>query len=144
MKVFNNTLVNVPTGLGRFQRPTILALSSINMKFTLILLLLSFTLFSYGEIELNWPFDQAQNVAAITTKQVVEKSFPILMVVHYQDDDSWAFTCGTTNRSEDLMIVGMGQVINLDSTLYSIADLPPGWSATRETMNSEWVRVKDE
>ena len=27
MKVFNNTLVNVPTGLGRLQRPTILALT---------------------------------------------------------------------------------------------------------------------
>ncbi|MEH6446922.1 MAG: hypothetical protein V7784_23770 [Oceanospirillaceae bacterium] len=114
------------------------------MKFTLILALLGFTLFSYGESELDWPFDQAQNVAAITTKQVVENSFSILMVVHYKDDDSWAFTCGTTNRSEDLMLVAMGEVINLDPTLYSIADLPSGWSATRESINSEWVRVKDE
>ncbi|GAA6184918.1 hypothetical protein NBRC116595_21660 [Aliiglaciecola sp. NS0011-25] len=93
---------------------------------------------------MNWPFDQAENVAAITTKQVVEASFPILMVVHYEDDDSWAFTCGTTNKSEDLMIVGMGEIVSLDSTLHSIADLPPGWSAVRESVNSEWVRTKDE
>lgn len=114
------------------------------MKITLIFALLSFPLFTYGENELNWPFDQAKNVATITTKQVVKESFPILMVVHYEEDDSWAFTCGTTNKSEDLMVVGMGEAVNLDTTLYSIADLPPGWSATRESINSEWVRTKDE
>ena len=115
-----------------------------SMKITLFLSLLSFTLFTYGEDRLDWPFDHAQNVAAITTQQVVKESFPILMVVHYQDDDSWAFTCGTTNKSEDLMVVGMGQAVNLDPTLYSIADLPPGWSAVRESVNSEWIRTKDE
>ncbi|MBJ7538538.1 hypothetical protein [Marinomonas transparens] len=111
------------------------------------IILLAAILFSFaanGENELNWPFDQAENVAAITTKQVVEASFPILMVVHYEDDDSWAFTCGTTNKSEDLMIVGMSEIVSLDSTLYSIADLPPGWSAVRESVGSEWVRTKDE
>lgn len=114
------------------------------MKIVPILMLLTFSLFSYGENELDWPFDQAKNVATITTKQVVKESFPVLMVVHYEEDDSWAFTCGTTNKSEDLMVVGMGEVVNLDPSLYSIADLPPGWSATRESVNSEWVRTKDE
>ena len=43
-----------------------------------------------------WPFDQAPNVAALTTRQVLERNFPILIVTHYADDDSWAFVCGTT------------------------------------------------
>ncbi len=93
---------------------------------------------------MNWPFDQAENVAALTTQQVVNHNFPILMVVHYIDDDSWAFTCGTTNASEDLMIVGMGEIVARDPSLHSIADLPPGWSATRENINSDWVRINDQ
>ena len=55
-----------------------------------------------------WPFDQARNVATVTTRQVMLDKHPILSVVHYSEDDSWAFTCGTTNKSEDLMLVGMG------------------------------------
>lgn len=111
---------------------------------SLLALLISTSLFASGENDFSWSFDQAENVAAITTRQVVKESLPILMVVHYQDDDSWAFICGTTNDTEDLMVVGMGQVVNFDPTLYAIADLPPGWSATRETIDSEWVRTKDE
>ncbi|WP_444935368.1 hypothetical protein ACJJIW_12755 [Microbulbifer sp. JMSA004] len=114
------------------------------MRTIILLAALVYSLAANGESDLKWPFDQAENVAAITTKQVVQSSLPILMVVHYEDDDSWAFTCGTTNKSEDLMIVGMGEIVNLDSTLYSIADLPPGWSAVRESVGSEWVRTKDE
>tara|TARA_R110002049_G_scaffold284139_1_gene464692 strand:+ start:2507 stop:2860 length:354 start_codon:yes stop_codon:yes gene_type:complete len=101
--------------------------------------------FTFGDAKLeDWPFDQARNVATVTTRQVMKENYPILMVVHYEDDDSWAFTCGTTNDSEDLMLVGMGQVVDLDSSLHSIADLPPGWSATRNSINDPWHRTKDE
>ena len=93
---------------------------------------------------MTWEFDQERNVAAITTRQVVHDDLPILNVAHYEDDHSWAFTCGTTGKSEDLMVVGMGQIVDMDPTLHSIADLPPGWSAYRESVNGEWNRVKDE
>ena len=93
---------------------------------------------------MGWKFDQARNVAAVTTKKVMLEKYPILMVVHYADDDSWAFTCGTTNKPDDLMLVGMGEVVDQDSTLNAIADLPPGWSAIRKSVNSKWIRTKDE
>lgn len=35
-----------------------------------------------------WSFDQAEDVAAITTRFVVEEGYPILNVVHYEDDHS--------------------------------------------------------
>ena len=113
------------------------------MQNLITILLPFYSAVSWGDTEMEWPFDQAQNVAAITTKQVVNESKPILMVVHYLEDDSWSFTCGTTNHSEDLMIVGMGEIVGLDPTLSSIADLPPGWYATRESVNADWVRVKE-
>ncbi|HEX5344721.1 MAG TPA: hypothetical protein VFX55_19670, partial [Duganella sp.] len=73
----------------------------------------------------NWPFDQAPNVAAITTRQVIEDHLPVLSVVHYSDDHSWAFTCGTTSETEDARIIGMGEAVEMDQTLKSIASLRP-------------------
>ena len=87
-----------------------------------------------------WPFDQAPNVAAITTRQVIEEGLPILMVVHYEDDHDWAFTCGTSNATEDGRVIGMGTALNLDPTLAAIADLPPGWRAWRRAVGQPWIR----
>lgn len=109
----------------------------------LLFIFLVYPVVSFGGGNTNWKFDQAKNVAAVTTKRVVKEKYPILMVVHYADDDSWAFTCGTTNKSEDLMLVSMAQIVALDPTLMSIADLPPGWSAVRKSVNSKWIRTKD-
>ncbi len=88
----------------------------------------------------DWPFDQAPNVAAITTRQVIEDGLPILSVVHYADDDSWAFVCGTSNELEDGRVIGMGTALELDASLATIADLPPGWCASRAAVGGEWVR----
>ena len=93
---------------------------------------------------MTWEFDQERNVAAITTRQMVDENLPILCVAHYEDDHSWAFTCGTTSNSEDLMVVGMGEIVDRDPSLHSIADLQPGWSAYRDSLDGEWKRVKDE
>ena len=87
---------------------------------------------------MDWRFDQDQNAAAITTRQVIRDNLPILCVIHYSDDHSWAFTCGTTNESEDAMIVGMGEILERDSSLHEIADLPTGWSAHRESVGGKW------
>lgn len=91
----------------------------------------------------DWPFDQAPNVAAISTRQVIELNCPILLVTHYEDDDSWAFLCGTTDdHINDGRVIGMGEALDRDPTLRSIADLPSGWSAWREAKDSAWVRYR--
>ena len=89
----------------------------------------------------SWPFDQGPNVAALTTRQVLDLHYPVLQVVHYDDDDSWAFLCGTTENTEDYRLVHMGELLTLDESLTSIADLPPGWSAFRENKNSPWHKT---
>lgn len=93
---------------------------------------------------MDWPFDQKRNVAAVTTRQVMGKQRPVLSVVHYSDDHSWAFTCGTTSDPEDLMLVSMGEIIDLDETLCSIANLPPGWCADRSSVDEEWQKYQDD
>ena len=90
----------------------------------------------------DWPFDQDKNVAALTTRQVLREGHPILRVVHYADDDSWAFTCGTTTDPNDSLVVSMKRIVELDPTLLSIADLPPGWGAWRDVTGPSWSRYK--
>ena len=87
----------------------------------------------------SWPFDQAPNVAAITTRQVLEGT-PILRVVHYDDDHSWAFTCGTTNDEADGRMISMREAVGLDPTIKEVADLLPGWRAWRRDAGETWQR----
>ncbi len=92
----------------------------------------------------DWPFDQGPNVAAITTRQVLNDGLPILRVTHYSDDHDWAFVCGTTDATEDGRVIAMDEALHLDPTLRSIADLPPGWTAWREQVGAPWRRYRDE
>lgn len=92
---------------------------------------------------MNWNFDQAKNVATITTKQVMKEGYPILQVIHYSDDHSWAFMCGTTCETEDSLLVSMEQVVSTDQSLHDIANLPPGWVAERESKEGSWKKYED-
>lgn len=97
-----------------------------------------------SETQEDWPFDQGPSIAAITTVGVLEQKLPILIVTHYSDDHSWAFTCGTTNATEHGRVIGMGCALSLDPTLRAIADLPPGWTAWRDTVGGEWSRAPND
>lgn len=91
---------------------------------------------------MKWPFDPAPNVTAICTRQVIEDNFAVLRAVHYSDDDSWAFTCGTTNDSADIRIIGIGQALQLDPTIAEVGSLAPGWGASRATVGGTWSKEK--
>ena len=95
-------------------------------------------------MEIDWPFDQGENVAALTTRQVLRHGQPILRVIHYSDDHSWAFTCGTTSDPNDALIISMKRIVEHDPTLLSIADLLPGWNAYREAPGSRWKRYQSD
>jgi len=84
-----------------------------------------------------WPFDQAKNVAAISDSAVLEEGAPILLVIHYSDDHSWAFLSGHST-TEQGKVIGMGEALELDPSLDSIADLQPGWIATRSRVDAPW------
>ncbi len=68
-------------------------------------------------INSQWPFDQAPNVAALTTRQVIKEDHPILRVAHYSDDRSWAFTCGTTDDEKDGRIASMNEIVKIDTSV---------------------------
>lgn len=90
-----------------------------------------------------WPFDQAPNVAAISDAAVVVDKAPILLVVHYSEDHSWAFLSGATFDVANGKVIGMGTALRLDPSLVEVADLPPGWTATRDRVGDPWQRQMD-
>jgi hypothetical protein len=87
----------------------------------------------------SWPWDQAPNVAAITVQSVLDGA-PILHVSHDEDDDGWQFLDGEPVDMNEARIVAMRTVVRLDSTLVEVADLPPGWTASRERIGEPWTR----
>ena len=91
-------------------------------------------------METQWPFDQEPRVAALTTRQVLEEGFPILQVVHYSDDEDWAFTCGTSNANEDARLIAMEEAMKIDPTIAEVADLPLGWCASRTHIGGPWSK----
>ncbi len=89
-----------------------------------------------------WPFDQTPNTASISTIPVFRQGHPILCAQHFEDDDSWVFSCGTTSASKDMLLVAMAEAVKRDETIVFISDLPPGWCADRADVNSPWIRRK--
>jgi len=94
-------------------------------------------------MENEWKFDQQPNCAAITDLFILNKSKPIIRVIHYIDDDSWAFLSGKTNRTEDGRVISMQEALEIDPTIITIAHLQPGESAYRKNLKSEWKIEKE-
>ena len=88
---------------------------------------------------LSWPFDDAVNTAAFTTRQVLE-GLPILEVYHDHDGD-WQFLCGTTLNEDDLKLVCLGCMVEHDPALAAVARMPRGWYAMRRAPDAEWVEA---
>lgn len=88
----------------------------------------------------NWPFDDPPNVTTITTKQVLEDGYPILLVTHDVDDGTWQVLCSTTNDPDDGRVVGLDCIYERDPSIGELADLPLGWRAWRENSASAWIR----
>lgn len=89
-----------------------------------------------------WPFDQPPNCAVFTTTHVMRDGEPITHIFHDEDDHGWQFHYAGEKSTEDMMIVALKEVCNLDRTIVEVADLPPGWEASRAQIGERWTREK--
>jgi hypothetical protein len=86
----------------------------------------------------SWPFDDSPTLALFSVREIVF-SEPILFVSH-DDDGDWQFLTGETARKEDAVVVGLKEIVELDSSVATLADLPTGWIATRRSPDAAWER----
>lgn len=88
-----------------------------------------------------WPFKDAENVAVITLTQIVNGSKPILYVVH-DDEGDWQFLDGGDVSEKDAATVSLKQVADLDPSIKTLANLPLGWAAERDSVDKPWERFQ--
>jgi hypothetical protein len=88
-----------------------------------------------------WPFDQPPNCVTFTTRHVLTQHKPITRVVHDASDHGWQFLSNDGADMDDAMLIGLKEIVAHDNTVLEIADLPPGWIATRERVGSPWTRT---
>jgi hypothetical protein len=91
----------------------------------------------------SWPFQDPENVTALTTIHVLERQFPVLLVTHDEDDGTWQILCGTTNNPKEGRIVCLGCLVRRDPSLKALADLPLGWTAWRDSLTAPWQRERN-
>jgi hypothetical protein len=91
-----------------------------------------------------WPFDQPQNCAVLTLRSIVFDGQPILYVFHDPNDHGWQFLDGRPIDMAHATLVSLKEIVNRDSSVLELADMPPGWSATRATSSSPWRRLAPE
>jgi len=88
----------------------------------------------------DWPFADPPNTTTISLRDIMEKWRPILFVQH-DEGGCWQFTDGRdAPQPKDAVVLGLGCVLGLDSTIAELADLPHGWRAWRDDAHEPWQR----
>lgn len=85
-----------------------------------------------------WSFEEPPDCAVITLVSIVRQGKPVLYARN--DADGWQFLDGEDVRIEDAMVIGLGEMIQLDRSLLALADLPTDWCAWRDTPEEPWHR----
>ncbi len=91
-------------------------------------------------------FSEPLTTAVFTTKFVVEDDHEITYVTHDADDGSWQFLSSDTFEDYRLVakVVGLGQIIEKDSSILEILNMPIGFYAERENRESKWKIQKQD
>jgi hypothetical protein len=86
-------------------------------------------------------FARSHSPGTEASKSIVFGRQPVLRVTHNEEDGAWQFLPpGGAGHLKNAALVSLREMIERDSTLAELADLPVGWCAERESPNSPWLR----
>lgn len=91
---------------------------------------------------MNWSFDDPPNTLAITVNAIVRGGHPILLVARDFEDGDWQFLTGASFEISDGLLVSLQSITALDPTVEELADLAPGWEASRAYVGGPWRRCQ--
>lgn len=72
-------------------------------------------------------------------RDIVFKNMPVLHVTHDIDGD-WQFLDLKDADEKEIVFVHSEHLLERDSTLKDVSDLPEGWHAWRSNIESKWER----
>ena len=85
--------------------------------------------------------EESLTKAVFTTVYVIENNSPIVYVSHDMDGD-WQFFGPEENVEMDKSrVVLLGEIIDMDSSLKELLDLPMGTAAYRQSRESERLKL---
>lgn len=88
-----------------------------------------------------WKFKEVKNTAVIVNKKIFQNSGWIAYASHEAGDAGWQFhTSDDEVLESDAQVVSLENIVNYDSSILELADLPVGWQAWRDSIESEWKR----
>ncbi|WP_081493470.1 immunity protein Imm33 domain-containing protein [Herbaspirillum sp. CF444] len=93
---------------------------------------------------MNWLFADPPNMAVISHRRIVERENSISFVSHDEDDGGWQFlpnSDGALDASE-AVVASFKSIVDIDSSIVELADLPLGWCARRPSQTEQWIREK--
>ncbi len=97
--------------------------------------------------QISGQFDISLDAAVVTTTYVTQEKKSILYVTHEFDEDEgivWQFHCGNNDYSSQvLQLVRLDEILAIDPDIITLATLPIGYSARRQSQYSAWVIAKD-
>jgi hypothetical protein len=91
-----------------------------------------------------WKYDQHPNTMVFTTKRVLNRIEPITLVCHDADDYYWQFIGRSGAREEECKVVCLKCIVEMDSSVLEVSDMPPGWEAERRYPGYAWKRKRME
>jgi len=83
-------------------------------------------------------FKDAPNTMVITTKRIISREAVVLFVSHDEEDGMWQFLDGYEADENCAAIINLIEMVSIDSSIEALADLPLGWVAWRDSMDSKW------
>lgn len=86
--------------------------------------------------------DRKRIFGARTCSHVLEEGRPILLVSREADGDVLAVCGGDDDTETTVRDLPLDTLLNLDSSLAELADLPDGWVALRESEDGPWTPSK--
>lgn len=83
-------------------------------------------------------FAESLDTAVITTRFILQNNSPILYVFHFSDG-FWQFSGKEEDlRDEDYRVVSLQEIIEIDSSVCQVADLPSEGKAFRQNVTMPW------
>lgn len=80
-------------------------------------------------------------VAAFVCSHVFNDTRPVLLVSRAGGD--WQCLCGGSHEAGEVpSVVGLNHLLERDSTLRALQDLPDEWEAERASVKDPWIRTR--
>lgn len=94
--------------------------------------------------DLPWPFADGRfpaDLGAVIQRTVLDGTMPARNVLH-SEDNHWLVGDGVNdpNVSDGCVVAHMSHVVQSNSSVDALADLPPGFEAVRNDPGQPWLR----